>query len=114
MPTENASEIEERDSGLENTAGIIFIADYQTNRARKKLAHKIHPPILLAYHRKKRNSTHIFKHNGKCYRIFLAVEDLGSYNMTNQAKMQGFQSIFGQYVYVPFPHPSIPLISRRF
>jgi hypothetical protein len=113
MPTENASEIEERNSELENTAGIIFVADYQINRARNKLAHKIHPIISLEYHRTI-NSTQIFKHNDKCYRIFLEVEDLGSCNMTNGAKVQGFQSIFGKYVYLPFPHPSIHLISRRF
>jgi hypothetical protein len=41
MPTENASEIEERDSELENTVGIISVAEYQTNRTRNKLAHKI-------------------------------------------------------------------------
>jgi hypothetical protein len=115
MPTEKASEIEERDSELENTVGIIFVADYQTNKARNKLAHKIHPIIPLEYHRKTRNSTHIFKCNGKCYRISLEVEHLGSSsNMTNGAKMRGFQSIFGKYVYLPFPHPLIHLISRRF
>jgi hypothetical protein len=41
MPTENASEIEERDSELENTVGIISVAEYQTNGTRNKLAHKI-------------------------------------------------------------------------
>jgi hypothetical protein len=70
MPTENASEIEERDSELESAFSIVFVADYQTNRVRNKLA-QIHPAIPLGYHRKKRNSTHIFKHNGKCNRIFL-------------------------------------------
>lgn len=56
MPTENAFEIEERDSELESTVGIVFVANYQTNRVRGKLAHKIHkiqPAIPLEYHRKK-------------------------------------------------------------
>jgi len=113
MPTENASEIEERDLELESTADVIFVAECHINRAGNKLAHKIHPPVPV-YHRKIRNSTHIFEHSGKCYRIFLEVEDLGSRNTTSGAKMQDFQSIFGRHVYLPFPHPSIHLISRRF
>ena len=107
MPTEETSGTEERDSALEETASIVFISDNQVNKARNRLTSRIHPPF--SYHRNTRNSTDIFKHNGKCYKIFLEVEDLGPSDVTNQTKMQGFQSIFGRYVHIPFPHPS-----RRF
>ena len=113
MPTENTAELKERDSELENTVGAIFVSEYHRNRAEKSVAHKFSTHIPLAHQRKKRNSTHTFKHNDKCYRIFLEVEDLGTFNMTDGAKMQGSRSIFGKYVHLPFPHPSINEIFRR-
>jgi hypothetical protein len=114
MPIENASEIKERDSELENSVGLIFVSEHHRNRAEKSVARKFSPHVPPAYHRKKRNSVHTFKHNGKCYRIFLEVEDLGSFNMTDGAKVQGIQPIFGKYLYLPFPHPSMNLFFRRF
>jgi hypothetical protein len=106
MLTEDVSGIEERDLVLEETASIIFVSDNQVNKARNRLANNIQLRIPLGHHKNTRYSTDIFKQNDKSYKIFLEVEDLGPCSMTNRTKMQGFQSIFGKYAYLPFPHPS--------
>ena len=60
---EGQSKEEKRDIDFENLVGNLFIAEYQVDRLRTRLADLVsgyRPQIM-----KKKASTHVFKHNNK-------------------------------------------------
>ena len=75
---------EKRDLDLENVIGNLFIAEYQVDRLRTRLA-----KIVYGYgygygydydygpqmSNNNKASTHIFKHNNKWYKISLRIEE---------------------------------------
>ena len=71
---------EKRDLELENIVGNLFIAEYQVDRLRTRLAKVVYgygydydygPQIS----NNNKASTHIFKHNNKWYKISLRIEE---------------------------------------
>jgi hypothetical protein len=71
---------EKRDLDLENVIGNLFIAEYQVDRLRTRLAKVVYgygydydygPQIS----NNNKASTHIFKHNNKWYKISLRIEE---------------------------------------
>jgi hypothetical protein len=73
---------ERRDLDLENIAGNLFIAEYQIDRLRTRLAN-----VVYGYRSRMNNnnkaSTHVFKHNNKWYKLSLRVDEV---NITSTAK----------------------------
>jgi hypothetical protein len=73
---------ERRDLDLENIAGNLFIAEYQIDRLRTRLAN-----VVYGYRSRMSNnnkaSTHVFKHNNKWYKLSLRVDEV---NITSTAK----------------------------
>jgi hypothetical protein len=66
------AEEEKRDLDLENIVGNLFIAEYQVDKLRTRLA-----DIVYGYRPRMSNnkaSTHVFKHNNKWYKISLRVD----------------------------------------
>ena len=65
---------EKRDIDLENIVGNLFIAEYQVDRIRTRLAN-----LVYGYGPKMSNnnkaSTHVFKHNNKWYKISLRIDE---------------------------------------
>jgi hypothetical protein len=66
---------ERRDLDLENIAGNLFIAEYQVDRLRTRLAN-----LVYGYRSRMSNnnkaSTHVFKHNNKWYKLSLRVDEV--------------------------------------
>jgi hypothetical protein len=66
---------ERRDLDLENIAGNLFIAEYQIDRLRTRLAN-----VVYGYRSRMSNnnkaSTHVFKHNNKWYKLSLRVDEV--------------------------------------
>ena len=63
---------EKRDLDLENIVGNLFIAEYQIDKLRARLA-----DLVYGYRPKMSNnkaSTHVFKHNNKWYKLSLKVD----------------------------------------
>jgi hypothetical protein len=66
------AEEEKRDLDLENIVGNLFIAEYQVDKLRTRLA-----DVVYGYRPRMSNnkaSTHVFKHNNKWYKISLRVD----------------------------------------
>jgi hypothetical protein len=65
---------EKRDLDLENIVGNLFIAEYQVDKLRTRLAN-----LVYGYRPQMSNnnqaSTHIFKHNNKWYKISLRIDE---------------------------------------
>ena len=64
---------EKREPELENVMGNLFIAEYQVDRLKTRLANLIYGHRLRMGDDKA--STHVFKHNDKWYRISLIIEE---------------------------------------
>ena len=65
---------EKRDLDLENIVGNLFIAEYQAEKLRARLA-----DLVYGYRPKMSNnkaSTQIFKHNNKWYKLSLRVDEV--------------------------------------
>ena len=65
---------EKRDLDLENIAGNLFIAEYQVDKLRTRLA-----DLVYGYRPRMSNnkaSTHVFKHNNKWYKLSLRVDEV--------------------------------------
>jgi hypothetical protein len=65
---------EKRDLDLENIVGNLFIAEYQADKLRTRLA-----DLVYGYRPKMSNnkaSTQIFKHNNKWYKLSLRVDEV--------------------------------------
>jgi hypothetical protein len=65
---------EKRDLDLENIVGNLFIAEYQVDKLRTRLA-----DLVYGYRSKMSNnkaSTQIFKHNNKWYKLSLRVDEV--------------------------------------
>ena len=64
---------EKRDLELENIVGNLFIAEYQVDKLRTRLA-----DLVYGYRPRMSNnkaSTHVFKHNNKWYKISLRIDE---------------------------------------
>ena len=64
---------EKRDPDLENIVGNLFIAEYQADKLRTRLADSVY-----GYRPKMSNnkaSTQIFKHNNKWYKLSLRIDE---------------------------------------
>ncbi|HEU4824406.1 MAG TPA: hypothetical protein VFS97_13360 [Nitrososphaeraceae archaeon] len=64
---------EKRDLELENIVGNLFIAEYQVDKLRTRLA-----DVIYGYRPRMSNnkaSTHVFKHNNKWYKISLRIDE---------------------------------------
>jgi hypothetical protein len=65
---------EKRDLDLENVVGNLFIAEYQVDKLRTRLA-----DLAYGYRSRMSNnnkaSTHVFKHNNKWYKISLIIDE---------------------------------------
>jgi hypothetical protein len=72
MQTRDKAE-EKRDLELENIVGNLFIAEYQVDRLRSRLADVVsgYKPQMM----KNNASTHVFKHNNKWYKLSLRIEE---------------------------------------
>jgi hypothetical protein len=72
---DNAKQAEEkRDLELENIVGNLFIAEYQVDKLRTRLA-----DLVYGYRPRMSNnkaSTHVFKHNNKWYKLSLSVDEV--------------------------------------
>ena len=65
---------EKRDLELENIVGNLFIAEYQVDKLRTRLADSFY-----GYRPRMSNnkaSTHVFKHNNKWYKLSLRVDEV--------------------------------------
>jgi hypothetical protein len=65
---------EKRDLDLENIVGNLFIAEYQVDRLRTRLAR-----LVYGYEAQMSNnkaSTHVFKHNNKWYKLSLRIDEV--------------------------------------
>ena len=65
---------EKRDPELENIVGNLFIAEYQVDKLRTRLA-----DLVYGYRPRMSNnkaSTHVFKHNNKWYKLSLSVDEV--------------------------------------
>jgi hypothetical protein len=65
---------EKRDLELENIVGNLFIAEYQVDKLRTRLA-----DLVYGYRPRMSNnkaSTHVFKHNNKWYKLSLSVDEV--------------------------------------
>jgi hypothetical protein len=65
---------EKRDLELENIVGNLFIAEYQVDKLRTRLA-----DLVYGYRPRMSNnkaSTHVFKHNNKWYKLSLNVDEV--------------------------------------
>jgi hypothetical protein len=65
---------EKRDLELENVVGNLFIAEYQVDKLRTRLA-----DLVYGYRPRMSNnkaSTHVFKHNNKWYKLSLSVDEV--------------------------------------
>jgi hypothetical protein len=65
---------EKRDLDLENIVGNLFIAEYQVDKLRTRLA-----DVVYGYRPRMSNnkaSTHVFKHNNKWYKLSLRVDEV--------------------------------------
>jgi hypothetical protein len=65
---------EKRDIELENIVGNLFIAEYQVDKLRTRLA-----DLVYGYRPRMSNnkaSTHVFKHNNKWYKLSLSVDEV--------------------------------------
>ena len=71
---DNAKQAEEkRDLELENIVGNLFIAEYQVDKLRTRLA-----DLVYGYRPRMSNnkaSTHVFKHNNKWYKLSLRIDE---------------------------------------
>ena len=65
---------EKRDLDLENIAGNLFMAEYQVDRLRTRLANLIYG--CRARMSNNKASTHVFKHNNKWYKLSLRVDEV--------------------------------------
>jgi hypothetical protein len=68
------AEEEKRDLDLENIVGNLFIAEYQVDKLRTRLA-----DLVYGYRPRMSNnkaSTHVFKHNNKWYKLSLRVDEV--------------------------------------
>jgi hypothetical protein len=72
MQTRDKAE-EKRDLELENIVGNLFIAEYQVDRLRSRLADVVsgYKPQMM----KNNASTHVFKHNNKWYKLSLRIDE---------------------------------------
>ncbi len=74
MPTRKAtSEVDQRDSELENIHGNLLIAEYQVEKLKGRLVEKITPVYGSSV--ASNHSSYSFKAGGKWYRVSLRVEE---------------------------------------
>ena len=66
-------ELEKRDIELENIVGNLMIAEYQVEKLRGRVTEKIG---RYGYETDKKESSHMFKHDNKWFRISVKVEEL--------------------------------------
>ena len=74
--------VEEREQELENILGNLFIADYQVQKLRSRLAEKIGE---LPSSSSRNKSVHTFKHNGKWYRVSVRVDETNTTDKVSDA-----------------------------
>ena len=76
MPSERENqkeELEKRDIELENIVGNLMIAEYQVDKLRTRVTEKIG---RYDYAADKKVSSHMFKHDGRWFKISVKVEEL--------------------------------------
>ena len=66
---------ERRDLDLENIVGNLFIAEYQVDRLRTRLARLAYGYEARMSNNNNKTSTHVFKHNNKWYKISLMINE---------------------------------------
>ena len=66
---------EKRDLDLENIVGNLFIAEYQVDKLRTRLANSFYGYRARVSNNNKA-STHVFKHNNKWYKLSLRVDEV--------------------------------------
>ena len=66
-------ELEKRDIELENIVGNLMIAEYQVEKLRARVTEKIG---RYGYAADKKVSSHMFKHDGRWFKISVKVEEL--------------------------------------
>jgi hypothetical protein len=64
---------EERDLELENIVGNLMIAQFQVDKLRSRLSERIGGYGSIS---NKKASVHVFKHNGKWYKVSTKVEEV--------------------------------------
>ena len=82
---------ERRDLDLENIVGNLFIAEYQVDKLRTRLA-----DLVYGYRPRMSNnkaSTHVFKHNNKWYKLSLRIDETNATGDKDvQDHMTGYSS----------------------
>ena len=82
---------EKRDLDLENIVGNLFIAEYQVDKLRTRLA-----DLVYGYRPRMSNnkaSTHVFKHNNKWYKLSLRIDETNATGDKDvQDHMTGYSS----------------------
>ncbi len=77
---------EKRDLELENVVGNLFIAEYQVDKLRTRLA-----DLVYGYRPRMSNnkaSTHIFKHNNKWYKLSLRVDEVNVTSIKDNSEQE--------------------------
>lgn len=64
---------EERDFELENIVGNLMIAQYQVDKLRSRLSERVGGYGSAS---NKKASAHMFKHNGKWYKVIIKVDEM--------------------------------------
>jgi hypothetical protein len=84
---------ERRDLDLENIIGNLFIAEYQVDRLRTRLARLAYSYEARMSNDNNKASTHVFKHNNKWYKISLMINETdATLNKDGQDYITGYSS----------------------
>jgi hypothetical protein len=84
---------ERRDIDLENIVGNLFIAEYQVDRLRTRLARLGYGNETRMTNDNNKASTHVFKHNNKWYKISLMINETdATVNKDGQDYVTGYSS----------------------
>ncbi len=75
MGNRKQAEEEKRDLELENIVGNLFIAEYQVDKLRTRLADSFYGYRAQMSNNNKA-SIHVFKHNNKWYKLSLRVDEV--------------------------------------
>ena len=79
---------EKRDLELENIAGNLFIAEYQVDKLRTRLARLGYGNETRMTNDNNKASTHVFKHNNKWYKLSLRVNEVNITPATDIVKQE--------------------------
>ena len=75
MENGKQAEEEKRDLDLENIVGNLFIAEYQVDKLKTRLADSFYGYRTRISNNNKA-STHVFKHNNKWYKLSFRVDEV--------------------------------------